>query len=27
VPPVKGVYRGAPSSELDVNVRMTKLGG
>jgi transglutaminase-like putative cysteine protease len=27
VPPVKGVYRGAPSSELDVSVKMTRLGG
>lgn len=27
VPPVKGVYRGAPSSELDVSVRMNRLPG
>jgi transglutaminase-like putative cysteine protease len=27
VPPVKGVYRGAPSSELDVSVKMSRLQG
>jgi transglutaminase-like putative cysteine protease len=27
VPPVKGVYRGPPSSGLDVNVKMTRLPG
>jgi transglutaminase-like putative cysteine protease len=27
VPPVKGVYRGAPNSGLDVSVRMTRLQG
>jgi transglutaminase-like putative cysteine protease len=27
VPPVKGVYRGAPSSELDVSVKMSRLPG
>jgi transglutaminase-like putative cysteine protease len=27
VPPVKGVYRGAPNSALDVNVKMSRLGG
>ncbi|HEY1596184.1 MAG TPA: transglutaminase family protein [Thermoleophilaceae bacterium] len=27
VPPVKGVYRGAPNSELDVSVKMSRLQG
>jgi len=27
VPPVKGVYRGAPTSELDVSGKMSRLGG
>jgi transglutaminase-like putative cysteine protease len=27
VPPVKGVYRGARNSALDVNVKMSRLGG
>jgi hypothetical protein len=27
VPPVKGVYRGAPNSELDVSVKMSRLAG